>query len=192
MSTPAGTERPGGLPLVVGLVAAFGLFLDARRGDCVRAELRCAAVRRPGQIEVTLTAGETVTMAVGAGDAITATVRWRQQGQLRRHDTTSNTIVVYGTDAGNETVTIEQSAARFEPGCDVRDRAARSQRDRVADQPRRGHHRPPDRSGGDDNDTLIINDMQAAGAVTIGEDGDRCSTMAFRRRRRLLASRGRR
>ena len=91
---------------------------------------------------------------------------WDDEWAVAAACTGVNTIVVYGTDAGNETVTIEQSAARFEPGATFATE-------------------PPDLNEiewvinlgedqvfpfGEDNDTLIINDWNAAGAVTIGED----------------------
>ena len=119
MSTPAGRKRRR-LGLLVGLVAALGAFLALGAGTASAGAVLCGpSAVTPGQLDVRLASGASVTIAVGAGDFITAdgvSCGGTTSGLLPPAGTGVNTIVVYGTDAGNETVTIEQSAARFEPG----------------------------------------------------------------------------
>ena len=118
-------------------------------------------------------------MSVGAGDAITAT---GAGGSINCGGTTSTVdlIAVFGTDVGNETLIIDEGVGgRFEPGAlragslvvpngineiewyvnlgeDIVDQA-----DPASD--------TADVDCYDDNDTLVINDIQVAGAVRIGE-----------------------
>ncbi len=136
MSTPAGRKRRR-LGWFVGLVAALGAFLALGAGTASAGAALCGYAA--GQVTVTLAQGASVTIAVGAGDFITVdgvSCGGTTGGPVGPPGTGTNTIVVYGTDAGNETVTIEQSAARFEPGATFVVRAPRSERDRVGDQPR--------------------------------------------------------
>ena len=91
---------------------------------------------------VTLNAGETVTMSVGAGDAITAT---GAGGSINCGATTTTVdqIAVFGTDVGNETLIIDEGVGgRFEPGLTADLSRSLDQRDRVVREPRRGHRRP--------------------------------------------------
>ena len=139
MSTP--TKRRGRrLPLLAVVAAAFGLFLTLGAGNAFA--LSCSTTRRaPFETTVTLNAGETVTMSVGAGDAITAT---GAGGSINCGGTTTTVdqIDVFGTDVGNETLIIDEGVGgRFEPGR-TPDTRSRDQRDRVVRQPRRGHRRP--------------------------------------------------
>ena len=174
MSTPAGRKRRR-LGLFVGLVAAFGAFLALGAGTASAGAALCgpnAAV--PGQLDVTLASGASVTIAVGAGDFITVdgvSCGGTTGGPLPPAGTGVNVIVVYGTDAGNESVTIEQSAARFEPGATFAAEPPGLNEIEWIINLGEDNNTPPDGPPlGEDNDSLIINDWNAAGAVTIGED----------------------
>ena len=111
------TKRRGRrLPLLAVVAAAFGLFLTLGAGNAFALSCTATALPAPQQVTVTLNAGETVTMSVGAGDAITAT---GAGGSINCGATTSTTsqINVFGTDAGNETLIIDEGVGgRFEPG----------------------------------------------------------------------------
>src|SRR5262245_32566843 len=118
MSTPAGRKRRR-LGWFVGLVAALGALLTFGTGSASAGAALCGPGPTPGNWTVTLSAGASVTIAVGAGDFITVdgvSCGGTTGGALPPAGTGVNTIIVLGTDAGSETVTIEQSAARFEPG----------------------------------------------------------------------------
>ncbi len=167
MSTPAGRRRRR-LGWLVGLVAALGAFLALGAGTASAGAALCGYAA--GQVTVTLAQGASVTIAVGAGDFITVdgvSCGGTTGGPRRdRPGTGTDTIVVYGTDAGSETVTIEQSAARFEPGATFAEESpGLNEIEWVINL---GEDVTPPFGG--DNDSLVINDWQAAGAVTIGED----------------------
>jgi Ca2+-binding RTX toxin-like protein len=160
--------------LLVGLAAAVGAFLTLGAGNAFALSCSTTAAA-PIHVNVTLNSGEAVTMSVGAGDVITASLTNTPAVSIGCGGTTSSVdqINVYGTDTGNETLTIDENSGRFEPGL------------------------TPDALGngineiewvvnlGDDvvvtvgdtstyfgdNDTLVINDIQTAGAVRVGEGG---------------------
>src|SRR5688572_28701578 len=160
-------RRSRRLPLLAVVAAAFGLFLTLGAGNAFA--LSCTTDLVTFQTTVTLNAGETVTMSVGPGEAITAT---GAGGSINCGGTTTTVdqINVFGTDACNETVIIDQvTGGRFEPG-------------RTPDllpgiNEIEWYVNLGDTIGvaGDvstfflDNDTLVINDIQTAGAVRIGE-----------------------
>ena len=73
-STPAGRKRRR-LGWLVGLVAAFGAVLALGAGTASAGAALCGSSAATfGQMDVTLAQGASVTIAVGAGDFITATV----------------------------------------------------------------------------------------------------------------------
>ncbi len=160
---PLGARRAA-VRVLVSLAAVLGLALTLGAGTASAALCGYAA----GQVTITMAPNESITVAVGAGDSIAVngvSCGGTTGGPAGPPGTGTNTIVVYGTDAGSETVTIEQSAARFEPGATF-----------ATEPPGLNEIEWVINLGedvvaplGGDNDTLIVNDWQAAGGVTIGE-----------------------
>jgi Ca2+-binding RTX toxin-like protein len=170
------------LPLVAVVAAAFGLFLTLGAGNAFALSCSASPAPPPIHVNVFLNAGETVTMYVGAGDAITAVAGTEAVGGIACGGTTSTVdqINVYGTDGGTETLIIDQGVGgRFEPGFtpdalgngineiewtvnlgeDIVDAV-----DPVGDT-------GPLVDCYDDDDTLVVRDIQTTGAVRVGEAG---------------------
>ncbi len=146
--------RRGGLRgrrLLLALALALGVVPTLGVGNALAFNCSTAA----GVTTVALNPGESVVLRVGAGDQLTA-------NGFACGGTTStvNSVVVFGTNAGSETVTIDESAGRFEPGLTTGEAGISEIEFFVA---------LGDTTG--DADTLVVNDIQTAGAVRIGEDG---------------------
>src|SRR6188474_3765600 len=110
MSTGAVGKR-WRLGRIVGLVAAFGAFLALGAGSASAGAVLCGFDATTHVVTVTMASGANVTLRVGAGDAITA-----DGVSCGGTTSTTDTVIVFGTDVGNETVTIDETAGRFEPG----------------------------------------------------------------------------
>ena len=115
MSTPASSEEEAAGPDRRSGGRASAPSWRWARGT--RPPGRCCAVSTAAthDVTVTLAPGETVTLRVGAGDAITARHR---RPSLRRHDLDRPITVdrVRHRTPADETVTIDETAGRFEPG----------------------------------------------------------------------------
>src|SRR5262245_54256463 len=167
MSTPTNRKRRR-LGLLVGLAAAVGAFLTLGAGNAFALSCSTTAAA-PFQTSVFLNAGEAVTMSVGAGDVITASLTNTPAISIGCGGTTSSVdqINVYGTDAGDESLTIDENNGRFEPGFtpDI----VTNGLNEIEWTVNLGDRAPVGTNF--DNDSLIINDIQTTGAVVIGEGG---------------------
>jgi hypothetical protein len=144
--------------LLAVLAAALGLLLALGAGSASAALCGTTA----GTVTVTMASGESIVVRVGAGDAITV-------NGVSCGGTTStvDTIVVFGTDAGSETVTIDETAGRFEPGLTTGEPGLNEIEwfVNLGDPGGVG-----EALGG--SDTLIVSDIQVAGAGWVGAGGE--------------------
>jgi Ca2+-binding RTX toxin-like protein len=165
MSTTAVRKRRR-LGRIVGLVAALGAFLALSAGSASAGTVLCGFDAATHVVTVTMASGASVTLRVGAGDAITA-----DGVSCGGTTSTTDSVIVFGTNAGNETVTIDETAGRFEPGFTTGETGLNEIEFYLS----LGDPTPPVSpiTGlPPDNDMLIVSDIQVTGAVAIGEEGD--------------------
>ena len=138
--------------LLAGMVAACTLVLALGAGSASALSCTTAA----STVTVTLGGGESVTLRVGPGDAISA-----NGASCGGTVATVDAIVVFGTDAGGETVTIAHGGGRFEPGATATDEFGFNEIEFFLSL--------GDSSG--DSDMLVVDDSEMTGSVVIGEGG---------------------
>jgi Ca2+-binding RTX toxin-like protein len=155
MSTPTTGKNRRAVGLLAALAATLGLFLTI--GASSAFGVTCSTDPVTHTTYITMAGGEAVTVSLGAGEVITANT-------TGCGGNTSNVdlIVVYGTDAFSESLTISEANGRFEPGFTAE--GPLPSINEIEWYINLGETFV-------DGDTLTVSDIQTAGAVRIGEGG---------------------